>query len=142
MAKISSNITGVQDGKFAQNEVPALAIRGKSGRSSGLGLYVCGAARCGESNQFGGIYQKRVTGYNQTGRIAHLPRKTYYVRMRSYAPTNPRTVAQQANRAKFAAANAAWKLLTNEEKTQYNSKVKRPGQLGIHLFVSEYMKTH
>lgn len=142
MVKISSNLTEVQNGKFAQNEVPALAVRGKSGRSNGLGLYVCGGARCGEDNQFGGIYQKRVTGYNNTGRKAHLPRKTYYVRMRSYAPTNPRTVAQQANRAKFAAANAAWKLLTDVEKAQYNSNVKRPGQLGIHLFVSEYMKSH
>lgn len=142
MVKISSNLTGVINGKFAHDEIPAIAVRGKSGRSSGCGLYIAGNARCGENNQFGGIYQKRVTGYNNTGRKEHLPRKTYYVRMRSYAPTNPRTEIQQANRMKFAACGAAWKLLTDEQKAYYNAKVKRAGQLGYHFFVKEYMSTH
>lgn len=112
------------------------------GRSCGFGFIRFGSTQFGDSRFFSGIYQKRVTGYNQTGRIASRPRRTYYVRMRTYRPTNPQTVPQQANRTKFADASAAWSLLTTVEKSVYNTRGKRRNRIGRNLFISEYMKNH
>lgn len=120
----------------------ALQVKGKGGPSGGFGFTRFGSCRFGNSNRLGGIYQKRVTGYNQTGRIAGRPRRSYYVKMRTYRPTNPRTPAQQANRAKMTAAVAAWTVLDPVEKSRYNERGKRDGAVGRNLFISWYIKNH
>ena len=142
MGKISTNFVRGEDGKIPANTVPALSIRRKGGRSNGLGFYVCGELKLGENNDFGGIYQRRVTGYNNTGYRDGLPRKTYYVKMRSYAPTNPRTVTQQNNRARMNAAVAAWQDLTDEQKFAYNHRGNKLSRRGYNLFISEWLQTH
>lgn len=142
MVKISTRLTGVENGTIKRGEVPALAVRGRIATSSGLGFMVCGRAQLGDERTVGGIYRKGVTGYNRYGRSPGRERKTIIVLMRDYAPTNPRTAAQQAGRNKFADAVAAWKLLTVEQKAAYNTRVKRPGLDGYRLFISEYMRTH
>ena len=74
-----------------------------------------------------GIYQMRLT---KRGKV--------YVKMKFYAPTNPRTPAQQANREKFAAACSAWQLLTVEQKAVYHKRARRLSLRGWSLFIKEY----
>lgn len=116
--------------------------RKKTGRSSGLGCMRVGFSFLGDSRLFQGVYQKRVTGYNHKGRIASRPRRSYYVRMRSYRPTNPRTELQQANRQKMADACEAWKSLTVVEKSVYNERGQRLNRIPRMIFISEYLKSH
>ncbi len=75
-----------------------------------------------------GIYQMRLC---KEGKIP--------IRMKFYVPTNPRTVPQQSNRAKFADAVLAWQNLTYTEKQVYNSKAGGTHFSGYNLFIREYM---
>lgn len=127
---------------MAGESMAGLAQRGKMDYSNGFGFAVLGKSRLGDPRLQGGIYQKRVRGYNQFTGPALGDNETYYVKMRSYAPTNPRTVPQQANRAKFADGMSAWALLTTEQKNAYNKRANRKGRLGRWLFMSEYLKNH
>lgn len=120
----------------------SLRANNKAGAGSGLGFARFGSGRYGATNRTGGIYQKRVTGYNQYGRSATRPRRAYYVKMRTYRPTNPQTPLQQANRAKLAAANIAWQELDPVEKSRYNDLGKRKNKIGRNLFISWYMKNN
>jgi len=119
-----------------------IAQHKKTGRSCGLGSMRVGFGYLGDNRKFQGVYQKRVTGYNQTGRIAGRPRRTYYVRLRSYRPTNPQTVAQQANRQKMADACVAWNMLTPVDKYGYNERGRRLNRIPRMIFISEYLKSH
>ena len=109
-------------------------------RGDGFGFIRLGHSTFGAIAHVGGVYQKRVTGYNNTGRKAHLPRKAYYVRMRYYRPTNPNTPAQQAGRSKFADAVAGWAALTAAEKEEYNKRAHKHSRRGRNLYISEYMR--
>ena len=109
-------------------------------RGDGFGFIRLGHSTFGAIAHVGGVYQKRVTGYNNTGRKAHLPRKAYYVRMRYYRPTNPNTPAQQAGRSKFADAVAGWTALTAAEKEEYNKRAHKLSRRGRNLYISEYMR--
>jgi len=129
---------GVLDG----STMAGIAQVGKVGRSSGYGFARRGSGAYGEGVGFGGIYQKRVTGYNQYGRNPARPRRTYYVRMRSYRPTNPQTELQQAHRAKMTAAVVAWQELTLDEKAVYNERGKRVNKVGRNLFISWHIKNN
>lgn len=80
---------------------------------------------------FVGIYQRQPTSKGQIVR-----------RLKLYAPTNPQTEAQQANRQKVADAVEAWQALTDEQKNQYNTRAKRRPFSGYNLFVKEYLKSH
>lgn len=131
---------GGLDAFLAGRTMAGLAQTGAMDYSNGFGFAVCGKSRLGDDRQQGGIYQKRVTGYNQFGRNPDRPRRSYYVKMRSYAPTNPRTPAQQARRNKFADARAAWAVLDDNLKIKYNKRATKQGRYGWRLFVSEYMK--
>ena len=109
-------------------------------RGDGFGFIRLGHSTFGTIAHVGGVYQKRVTGYNNTGRKAHLPRKAYYVRMRYYRPTNPNTPAQQAGRSKFADAVAGWAALTAAEKEEYNKRAHKLSRRGRNLYISEFMR--
>lgn len=78
-----------------------------------------------------GIYQMRMT---KTGKRP--------IKMKFYTPTNPRTVAQQANRNKFADAMTAWQALTAGDKAQYNKRAKKKGMFGRNLFIREYFSNN
>ena len=78
-----------------------------------------------------GIYQMRMT---KRGKVP--------VKMKFYGPTNPRTPAQEANRAKFAAAMVAWQALTPEEKGVYNKRAKKRSMFGWGLFIREYYQAN
>ena len=55
-------------------------------------------------------------------------------------PRNPRTMAQQQNRAAFAAAVHAWKELPQYEKSRYNRMATGRNLSGYNIFVSMRMK--
>ena len=120
----------------------ALQAHGKTGPGVGFGYARFGHSKYGADNQTGGILQRRVTGYNQYGRNPNRKRRSYYVRMRYYRTPNPRTPAQQANRAKMTDAVAAWAGLTAAEKSYYNKRGTRHNKVGRNLFISWYLKNH
>ena len=142
MPKVGAIILNEDGTVNTQYSMLALAVKGKAGPSSGFGFTRFGTGKFGNSNRFGGIYQRRVTGYNRYGRNPARPRRTYYVKMRTYRPTNPRSPAQQAQRGKMALAWAAWAALDPVDKSGYNSRGKRAGREGHHLFISWYLKNH
>lgn len=80
---------------------------------------------------FAGIYQRQPTSKGQIVR-----------RLKLYAPTNPRTEAQQANRQKIADAVEAWQGLTEEQRNQYNKRARFQPFTGYNLFIKEYLKSH
>lgn len=112
---------------------------GKIKRGDGLGFIRFGHSAFGSSHYFGGIYQKRNTGYNDKGYKPGAARKTYYVKMRYYRPTNPNSPAQQAGRSKFADAVASWQGLPASEQAKYNRRAQRHSRRGRNLYISEFM---
>lgn len=99
-----------------------------------LGIMVRGKlGEAGEPDPLGvkGIYQARMT---KRGKVP--------VKMRFYRPTNPQTVPQEANRAKFAAAMSAWQALTSDEKAAYTERAKRRGMFGWGLFIRDYFQNN
>ena len=84
-----------------------------------------------EPVEFSGIYRRD----NVTGKVKHY-REPYMI------PYNRRTEAQQAQRQKYADGVAAWKVLTQEEKNQYNIKAKGKHMSGYNLFLREYLLSH
>jgi hypothetical protein len=96
---------------------------------------------------FGGVqfgwslfgYYEPLTGYYQKVRIKG---EIKHRRLTPTWPSNPQTPAQQANRLKFANAISAWRLLTPEQVSEYNTKGQRKHMEGFNLFISQYMKTH
>lgn len=126
----------VVDGK----SMLALGIRGRVGRPSGFGASTIGWTWFGNPFFYGGVYQRRVSGYNNLGRHDYLPRKTYWVRMKHSHPNNPRTVEQQAWRSKFTEAMDSWKNLTSEEKQVIIKKATRAGRRPHNYYVSEYLR--
>lgn len=109
-------------------------------RGDGFGFIRFGHSAFGAVAFAGGVYQKRVTGYNNTGRKLHLPRKTYYVRMRYYRPTNPNSPQQQAKRSLFAEAMASWQGLSAADKKQWKIKALKQSRRPHNLYISNYMK--
>lgn len=126
---------GILDG----TTTPGAEISGKLGRGAGYGFTRRGFGVYGETQRVGGIYQKRLTGYNQTGRIPSLARRQYFVRMRNYRPTNPQTEPQQANRATFADAVAAWQGMDAAQRQPYIDRAIRKSRRGRNLFIQEFM---
>jgi len=135
----AENLRGV-DSVTNGEAVPNLRMSKKLGRSCGFGNSRFAFTPIGDNRFIQGIYQKRVTGYNQTGRIAGRPRESYIVRMKSYRPTNPQTKTQQDWRVIFADAVENWRLLTDEEKQPYNTRGIKMSKPGRSLFISEYLK--
>lgn len=118
---------------------PAIAIAGNLGRGSGYGFARRGDGVYGECEGVGGIYQRRWTGYNQHGYIPGKKKRAYYVRMRFYRPSNPRTELQQAGRMKFQQAVAAWQEMSDAQRAPYKARAVRKGRRGRNLFIQEFM---
>jgi len=56
-----------------------------------------------------------------------------------FKPANPQTEDQQANRARFETAVAAWKALTPKEKREWSVKALGTGIPGYNLFLRTEM---
>ena len=109
--------------------MPGLQCSGALSWGCGIGFGVLGKRWIGDERRHGGVYQKR-----------HSSKGIYYIKEKDYAPTNPRTVKQQANRAKFADAVAAWNVLTKEQQYVYNHRANKRGSIGRRLFMHEYLR--
>lgn len=109
-------------------------------RGDGFAFIRFGHSAFGASCFAGGVYQKRVTGYNRYGRNPERVRRAYYVRVRYYRPTNPNTPAQQTNRNKFKAAMEGWQALDPAEKQEYRKRAQKLSTRGYCLYISEYMR--
>ena len=125
-----------------RNEMLALGKYGKFAVSTGFGFMKLGRSHLGETRQLGGILRRANTGYGRHGYSSTKRRKTIHVLMRTYAPHNPQTVPQQANRSKMTAAVAAWQSLTPEEKHNYNAVGAKRALPAYNAFISEYLKSH
>lgn len=106
-------------------------IRGKIQAPASYGTRGYGAHSYGAGADISGIYQVR-TRYN----------KRVQVKMKLYVPTNRQTEIQQAWRAVFSAAVAAWHVLTENQKEEYRVAAKTLAMTGFNLFISEYLKEH
>jgi len=119
------SITDVSTGVYSWS------ASGKIGRGRGFGSRKYGYARYGDNKPQAGVYQARMT---RRGKVS--------VQMEYYRPKNPRTVAQQANRAKFADAMSAWQALTDSERASYTKRAKKRNMFGWGYFVREYYQSH
>jgi len=128
------------DGMLDGRSMAGLQQRGSIRTSNGFGFIRFGHSVFGVDVYIGGVYQKRVTGYNYKGRNPNLPRRSYYVRSRYYRPTNPNTQMQQHRRSLFGDAMRSWQALAPVDKAHYNSKATRQCRRGFNLYISEYMK--
>lgn len=72
------------------------------------------------------------------------PRVHSLQRRRHVIPRDPRTLAQLRCRARWAAAQAAWKALSLDEQTSYHDHAERmeQGFTGRELFVKEFCRLH
>jgi hypothetical protein len=97
-----------------------LTIRGKIGKAILRRRYpICG------------IYQMRkVSGRKRP------------IQMKFYAPKNPQTDKQMANRALFSAAVDNWHTFTVEQKAVYNNRAKGTSKCGYNVYIGEYIKNH
>ena len=120
----------------------ALGIRGNISTPCGFGEHTNGISQFGDDRYFGGCYVRRKTGYNNTGYKPHLPKKTYYVRMRHSVPTNPNTQQQQERRSLFAEAMQSWKNLPQAEKSDIIKKAVKAGRRPHNFYVSQYMRNN
>ena len=110
------------------NVIPGLAIRKKMSYSTGYGFAVYGKTKLGDPRFLGGIYQKR---RGKSGRG--------FVKMRSYAPTNPNTTAQQLQRWRLFYGMLQWKFLDPVRKQQYIDRAERKNKLGHWLWMKYTM---
>lgn len=108
-----------------------IQIRKKLGRSSEYGQKLYGNFEYGEQDDRFGIYQMR-TRYG----------KQILVKEIFYWPTNPQSVAQQANRQKYADAILAWQGLTDNQKEIYNEIARYESYSGFNLYIREYILSH
>lgn len=104
-------------------------IRGRIGRPNELGETWCGWTELGEYLPVAGIYQRRHSGGKQI-----------FVRMKHYHGPNPQTVPQQANRATFADAVAAWQALSTTEKNYWRRRKTPRMMSGYNRFLRAYMR--
>lgn len=139
VVKLKPVNVGADGGILSGKTTPAFEISGKIGRGSGYGFARRGNGAYGANVPAGGIYQRRVTGYNQAGRVPGRPRRQYFVRMRTYRPTNPQTATQQANRSTFADAVAAWQVMDAAQRQPYIDRAVRKSRRGRNLFIQEFM---
>lgn len=90
-----------------------------------------GKGQYGSQNQYAGIYHKKRTARGWGISLMHY-----------YAPTNPRTVPQQARRSIFAEGVIQWQSLTAPEKASYNDRARGERLTGFQLFQREYLRSH
>jgi len=75
-----------------------------------------------------GIYRvRRINGKLETEKLPF------------YAPYDPKTIPQQANRSKFAQAVLNWQGFTVEQKKVYNKKAIGRHMSGYNFYIREYM---
>ena len=114
-----------------QNGLLSLDQRNMVGLPNGLGFIQLGWSELGDDNIRAGVYQLR-----------HSKKGTKCIKMRHYVTPNPRTENQQAQRSKFSAGMAGWRLLDTEQKKIYDELGALLHMSGMNYFLREYLKNH
>lgn len=109
----------------------SIMTRKKFSSPNGYGIAQYGFSFYGYQNDFAGIYRRRPT-----------KRGIVIVKMNFYNPVITHTVAQDAQRAKFAPAVAAWQALTEEQREALRTIANRRSKRAYTQFISQYLKTH
>ena len=117
-----------------------LKQRKKVGGGGCFGNIVYSESPFGSNNAFGGIFRKRLVGWNQYEASKKNRRRAIYERLQYYRPTNPRTAKQQANRTAFAEAMRAWQELPEDDKQYYRNLANGRPILGHNLFIKEFLE--
>lgn len=89
--------------------------------------------------KFGHPGDTHLMGMGGIYRMTKVKDRRVCQRLPYYEPTNPQTAEQQAWRANFANAVAAWQNLTEEQKDVYNEKAKGKNYSGYNLFLSQFL---
>jgi len=111
--------------------IASMRLAGRFGFSGGYGLVRHGKGRFGFYHVYAGIYQMQTSLQGK-----------FLSKVAFYTPTNPRTTAQQAQRAKYAAAVGAYRALTDLQKASYNKAGNARGMRGYVYFMQIYLRTH
>jgi len=109
----------------------SLKTTGKFGYSGGFGMLRNGKARYGFYHKWCGIYHIQTSSTGKFQAIVNF-----------YTPTNPRTPAQQAQRARYGAAIGAYRALTDAQKKYYAKAGSTRGLRGYEYFVKKYILAH
>lgn len=104
-------------------------VRGKIGRSCGFGRTRFAYNRMGFYSPYVGVYSTYPT---KNGRMTRL--KKYH------RPPLFNTVPAIMTRIHFAQAVGHWRMLTEQERQNYNKKAKRYKLTGYNLYISRYLK--
>lgn len=116
-------------------------IRGKYGFGRGRGGSQYGHARYGLSDEYAGIYQRKMHGSGVSLRPAKLGGRFTMSRMRFYRPTETPLRAANPMRGKFADAIAAYHALTDDQRAILKRVAKQRGTSGYHLFISQSLQS-
>lgn len=84
------------------------------------------------------VYQKVAKGYGSLD----LPGRDDLQRRAYVVPTDYRTEAQLAQRARFSNATAAWRELGEEDQQQWRNLAQGQHRSGFNLFVRHWLRTH
>lgn len=118
--------------RLTKNEsVMLFRPRKRLGFSQLVGTMFMGYIRCGEYNEYAGIYQ-----------YCNAWEQRYHVKTLMHWPKNPQTGPQQAWRAVFTAGAVDWGSLTSDEKLAYNKRAKPYHMTGYHLHQREWLGSH
>lgn len=82
------------------------------------------------------VYQKVRPGLGNISNGGKYDRQ----RRKWVKPTDAKSAAQLARRAKFAAAVAAWHALTQTERDQYKSQAKNKSISAFNAYISVFMR--
>jgi len=114
-----------------KNAIISNSVRQKFSLPNRFGGAIFGLSKFGHKNIYAGIYQQRK---GIKGKITVIEK--------FYRPTNPQSVAQQANRQKYADSVSAWQGMTDEQKEPYRQRAKSLPYSGYNLFQKEYILSH
>jgi len=116
-------------------------VKKRIGRPMLCGHATCAWSQCGEEIDVAGCYQMRRerSGIWKWGNGQFGKAKICF--MRPAWPTQPPSVARDAQQAKFSTALGMWQALTESEKQAYNEIADRQGKRGYDYFMSRTLKS-
>ncbi len=121
--------------------IPADTLRKRMGLPNGFGWLRFGWSEFGDDNYYQGVYQQRrnrkwdgIDGFIMTSGPRNFIMKPAW-------PTQPASVARDAQQAKFSTALSMWQALTIEEKKYYNTIASRRSRRGYDYFMSKTLKS-
>jgi hypothetical protein len=122
-------------------KIPAFKITKRLGKPNGFGWIIFGWSQFGDNNRFSGVYQgRRRRRWNGVGGFDMISSPKNFFQKPAW-PTQPPSVARDAQQAKFKTALEMWQALTNEQKKEYNRLANGAQRRGYDYFMSKTLKS-